>query len=269
MRSNTVWDPSRQPDPWTAGGSSWLDPDEPPPFEVVNPLGTANALLVCDHASNRIPRRLGDLGLSSSQLSEHIAWDPGAAAVARGLAARLDATLILGGYSRLVIDLNRPLESPELIPTRSDGIEVPGNQDLDPLARAARIAALFQPYHQAIARRLDAHPQPSPRLLSLHSFTPVLAGQRRPWPIGLAHGRDPRLARRLRRTLVPQGDWLVGDNQPYAVEDAHDFTLPTHGEGRGIPHLMIEIRQDGLLTAASIAAWVERLALAYEGLGEG
>ncbi len=245
-----------------------LDPDEPPPFEVVNPEGTANALLICDHASHRLPRRLAKLGLRHDQLQQHIAWDPGAAAVARGLAARLDAPLILSGYSRLAIDLNRPLTSPELIAAQSAGTPIPGNQGLSTEERAARLAALFLPYHQAIAEWLDAHPDPALRLLSLHSFTPSLGGQSRPWPVGLAYGRDPRLAQQL-RAVLRQADLVVGDNQPYGIEDAHDFTLPTHAERRGIPHVMIEIRQDGLQTQPQIADWVERLAKAYERLAEG
>ena len=246
-----------------------LDPDEPPPFELVNPGGRANALLVCDHAANRLPRRLAGLGLAHDQMQQHIAWDPGAAAVARGLAARLDAPLILAGYSRLAIDLNRPLASPDLIPTQSAGVPIPGNQGLSQPQRAARIAALFLPYHRAIARWLDAHPDPGLRLISLHSFTPQLAGQSRPWPIGIAYGRDPRLATRLRQVLDQQTGLLVGDNQPYAIEDAHDFTLPTHGEGRGIQHVMIEIRQDGLQTPEQTTDWVARLAQAYACMGEG
>jgi predicted N-formylglutamate amidohydrolase len=246
--------------PEDAGEPLLLDSDEPPPFEIVNPGGAANALLVCDHASNRLPRRLGGLGLTHDQMQEHIAWDPGAAEVARGLAARLDASLILGGYSRLAIDLNRPLGSPDLIPAESDGVPIPGNQALRQPERVARIVALFLPYHRAIAQWLDAHPDPALRLISLHSFTPRLAGQSRPWPIGLAYGRDPRLAQQLRRALTRQADLLVGDNEPYGIEDTHDFTLPTHGERRGIPHVMIEIRQDGLRTQPQVAGWVERLA---------
>jgi predicted N-formylglutamate amidohydrolase len=254
--------------PEEATAPALLAPDEPPPFAIVNPEGSANALLVCDHASNRLPRRLAGLGLTGDLLQRHIAWDPGAEAVARGLAARLDAPLILGGYSRLAIDLNRPLASPELIPEQSDGVTIPGNRGLTAAERGARIAGLFLPYHRAIARWLDAHPDPGLLLISLHSFTPRLAGVRRPWPVGLAYGRDARLAARLRQVLDRHGELLIGDNQPYAIEDAYDFTLPTHGERRGIPHVMIEIRQDGIAEPAQVAAWVERLAQACQRVGE-
>ncbi|WP_240905951.1 N-formylglutamate amidohydrolase [Thiorhodococcus mannitoliphagus] len=268
MTDEAGWGAWAQLVPEMAQAPALLDPDEPPPFEVVNPGGAANLLLVCDHASNRLPRRLGSLGLTPEQLEQHIAWDPGAAAVARGLAARLDAPLILGGYSRLAIDLNRPLESPDLIAAQSAGIPIPGNQGLRPEARTARIAALFLPYHRAIAQWLDAHPDPARQLISVHSFTPRFVGQSRPWPVGLAYGRDPRLAQQLRHVLARQSDLLVGDNQPYAIEDAHDFTLPTHAERRGMPHVMVEIRQDGLQRPAQIADWVERLAQACQHIDE-
>ncbi len=238
-----------------------LEPDEPPPVEVVQPLGTAGLVLVCDHASNRIPRRLASLGLGCASLAAHIAWDPGAAAVARALAARLDAPLVLGGYSRLVIDLNRPLSSPESIPEHSAGVPIPGNRNLPAADRRARIDQLFQPYHLAIAELLAARAKRSQPtlLLSLHSFTPQLEGRQRPWQVGVAHGRDRRLADRLRPLLAHDGDLLVGDNQPYAVEDEFDYTLPIHGEGNGIPHVLLEIRQDCLTSAGAISVWVERL----------
>ncbi len=147
----------------SGGQTPLLGPDEPPAFEWINPQGRADALLVCDHASNRIPLALNDLGLGADQLARHIAWDPGAAEVARGLAARLDAPLLLGGYSRLAIDLNRPLASPESIAERSDGVSIPGNRALSPAARSQRIAALFDPYHQAIERLLDERVRPGNR----------------------------------------------------------------------------------------------------------
>lgn len=239
-----------------------LAPDEPPPFELVNPNGPAQAVLVCDHASNRVPRALAGLGLTGDQLGRHIAWDPGAAAVARGLADRLDATLLLGGYSRLVIDLNRPLASPESIAERSDGVTVPGNLTLGAGARSARVATFFAPYHREIARVLDARRGRATLLYSIHSFTPQLDGEERPWHLGVACGRDPRLARAMHRALAATAGLCVGYNQPYDVDDVHDYTLPTHGEGRGIPHVMIELRQDGLVRTADIAAWVDRLAQA-------
>jgi predicted N-formylglutamate amidohydrolase len=240
-----------------------LAADEPPPFEWVNPQGTADAVLVCDHASNRIPRALGRLGLCADDLARHIAWDPGAAEVARGLALRLDAPLVLSNYSRLVIDPNRPLASPESIPERSDGTVIPGNLGLSTEARAERVATLFDAYHQAIAELLAGRTGRPTLLLSIHSFTPHLGDEQRPWHAGVAYGRDGRLTALLVPALRQPGDLLVGENLPYGVDDVHDYTLPTHGEGRGIAHAMIEMRQDGLADAAGIAAWVDRLAGAW------
>jgi len=239
-----------------------LAPDESPPFEQINPAGTSAMVLVCDHASNRIPRALRDLGLGPEQLARHIAWDPGAAAVARGLCARLDAPLILAGWSRLVIDLNRPLASPESIPEVSDGVRVPGNLGLTAAARAIRVSALFKPYHRAVAALLDARASKPMLLLSIHSFTPVLGDEARPWHAGIACGADRRLADPLIRVLRRHVHLCIGDNKPYDVDHRYDYTLPIHGEGRCIRHAMIEIRQDQLGSAAGIDAWVARLASA-------
>lgn len=266
MTRSTCPGGAENPAPGTAHGDWLLDSGDPPPFEVVNPAGSARALIVCDHASNRIPRRLGSLGLTPHELAQHIAWDPGAAEVARGLAARLDAPLLLGGYSRLVIDLNRPLVSPESIAEQSAGIAVPGNRGLSREARARRVAELFEPYHRALAVRLDERMGQSPLLISIHSFTPELHGEPRPWHAGVAYGRDPRFAHRLFQALELDQNLTLGLNQPYGVDDEHDYTLPNHGESRGILHVMIEMRQDCIASAAGVDAWVERLARAYERL---
>jgi predicted N-formylglutamate amidohydrolase len=237
-----------------------LAPDESPPFEQINLDGTGAAVLVCDHASNRIPRALGDLGLGPEHLARHIAWDPGAAAVARGLCARLDAPLILAGWSRLVIDPNRPLASPESIPEVSDDVRIPGNLGLSAAARALRVSALFDPYHRAVAALLDARASKPIMLLSIHSFTPVLGDEARPWHAGVACGADRRLADPLIRALRCDDQLCIGDNEPYDVDHRYDYTLPIHAETRGIRHAMIEIRQDQLESATGIDAWVARLA---------
>jgi len=261
------------------GPDGLLDVGEPAACAVFNRDGAGRLLLVCDHAAHRVPRRLAGLGLAPARLATHIGWDPGAALVARQLARLLDAPLVLSAYSRLVIDCNRPLQSPESIPLQSDGVLIPGNQGLTAAQVAVRRAALFHPYHQAIARLLDARrAQPGP-LLSIHSFTPVLNGAARPWPIGISYRHDQGLGARLRaalQALAASGDPRcqadstpldpIGDNQPYPIEDAFDYTLPTHGEARGLPNLMIELRQDGLGTTAACAAWAARLAAAYRSL---
>jgi predicted N-formylglutamate amidohydrolase len=240
-----------------------LDPAEPPAFEILNPRGVGSAVLVCDHASNRVPRRLSTLGLEPEQLADHIGWDPGAAEVARRLSASLDAPLVLSGYSRLVIDCNRPLANAGSIAQQSAGIEIPGNIGLSPEERESRIDTLFRPYHQAIDRLLDGRARRPTLLLSIHSFTPTLNGHQRPWPIGVSYWRERGFADLVRDALAHRVDGIVGDNQPYPIEAEIDHTIPVHGEGRGLPSIMIEIRNDGLRNAEDAAAWASRLADAY------
>lgn len=239
-----------------------LQPDEPPAVEVVNPDGKSAAFLLCDHASNRIPRRLGTLGLSEAERADHIAWDPGAANMARRLSALLDAPLVLSGYSRLVIDCNRPLDSTQLTAPVSGGVIVPGNACVTDADRAARLSELHQPYHDTIADMLDARNRRPTLLLSIHSFTPELDDGPRPWPLSIAYGEDDRLARLLIPALRQDGT-VVGDNQPYAVSAWSDYSIPVHGERRGIPHVLVETRQDGIRTPEAASAWAGRLADAY------
>lgn len=242
-----------------------LAADEPPACEVGNALSTGTAVILCDHASNRVPRGLKHLGLDEAALASHIAWDPGAAEVARALAEHLAAPLVTSGYSRIVIDCNRPLASEGSIAATSDGVIVPGNQSITAAERARRAATLFHPYHHAIADVLDRRVVdglPSV-LLSVHSFAPELAGQRRPWDIGFAYGRNPRLALLLIEAFTCHGGLVVGRNQPYDIDDSIDYTIPVHGEQRGLPHVLIEIRQDLLTTPSTCAQWAARLAAAY------
>jgi predicted N-formylglutamate amidohydrolase len=250
-----------------AAAEPLLRADEPPAVEIVNANGNGRAVLLCDHASRRVPARLGTLGLDPAQLSDHIAWDPGAAEVAHRLSGHLDAPLVLSGYSRLVIDCNRPLSSPESIPGSSAGVPIPGNRGLSPEDRRIRVKGLFKPYHDAISRLLEGRSGHPTVLLSIHSFTPVLHGHRRPWQIGVSHWRDPHLAKLLIGALGRAGDLAIGDNEPYPIEEDIDYTIPRHGEGRGLPSAMIEIRQDGIQTEAGVAAWAARLAEVYRLIG--
>ena len=241
-----------------------LDPDETA-FEVVNIDGRGVAVLTCDHASNRFPRRLGSFGLDAAAIASHIAWDPGAAWVARRLSRLLDAPLVLSNFSRLVIDCNRPVESPTSAPAESAGVRIPGNERLSDVRAATRRAALFDPYHAAIRAVLDARRyagRPT-ALLAIHSFTPDYPHQIRPWTIGVSYNRDRRLAALLLDALAEDTTLIVGDNKPYSVDDESDYTIPVHGERRGIPHALIEIRQDGLATEAAAAIWADRLARAF------
>lgn len=243
--------------------TSLLEGDDVPPFEIVNGDGGSNVVLVCDHASHRVPSRLGTLGLEEARLREHIGWDPGAAAVARQLSSELDAALVLSGYSRLVIDCNRPLRSAQSIAVESDGVAIPANVGLSPEQTGLRARALFRPYHDAIARVLDRRRDRPSVLLSIHSFTPVMAGHVRPWNVGVSSRRKRRLASLLVAELAAHEDGLtVGDNQPYAIDDELDYTIPIHAEARGLPNALIEMRQDGLEKPADVRAWAGRLAAA-------
>jgi predicted N-formylglutamate amidohydrolase len=238
-----------------------LGDGEPPAVEIVNPDSEATCFLVCDHASKRLPRRLGDLGLTDAARESHIGWDIGAADLARRLAAGLNATLLLSGYSRLAIDCNRPLASPGSVPASSAGIAIPGNHGLDPLQIAQRRNSLFHPYHQAIAQALDRRRDrgQATALFSIHSFSPDVPGQCRPWHVEFAYNRDRRLAGLLLDSFAAEHDLTVGDNLPYNVDDESDHTIPVHGERRSLPHVLIEIRQDTLASPALIDRWAERL----------
>jgi predicted N-formylglutamate amidohydrolase len=247
----------------TGQAPALLGLDEPPPVEMVNPEGASHAVLVCDHASNKVPKRLQSLGLEPALLQEHIAWDPGAAVVARDVAAQLDAPLVLSGYSRLVIDCNRPLGHVDSIAARSAGIAIPANLGLSRAERSIRIDALFRPYHGTISELLDSRSNRPNWLISIHSFAPILNGRLRPWQIGISHWRDQRLAHLLLDALRHDGNFAIGDNAPYPIDRSIDYTIPVHGEGRDMPSVMIELRQDEIGTPAGATAWARRIVTAY------
>ena len=218
-----------------AGDTSLLlgSADEPPVVEH-NPLGHSPFLLTSDHFGRALPKSLGDLGLSESELTRHIAWDIGIAAVARTLSERLNAHLIAQRYSRLVIDCNRPFSSPSSIPLISEATTIPGNEGLTRQAIEARRREVFDPYHGRITEVIErraASGLPTV-LVSLHSFTPVYAGIKRPWHVGTLYQRDTRLPPLLLKALRAQTDLVVGDNEPYAVSNETDYTIPVHGEAR-------------------------------------
>ena len=239
-----------------------LDPDEPSPVIVERADSRSPVVFVADHAGRRLPRRLGDLGLPAADLERHIAYDIGILPVARSLARAFDAPLVAQVYSRLVVDCNRPTHVAQSIPETSELTEIPGNLRLPDAARRARIEALFRPYHGAIEALLEARAQARRPtvLIAMHSFTPVFLDVPRPWLIGLLYNRDARLARPLLDLLNQDSAPYVGDRLPYAVQDESDYTLPVHGERRGLPHVGIEIRQDLIAEAngqAAFAAWLE------------
>jgi predicted N-formylglutamate amidohydrolase len=235
--------------------------DVPPVLER-NAAGRSPFLLTCDHYGRLIPQALGDLGLPLSEMERHIAWDVGIAGVAEQLSSLLDAHLVAQRYSRLVIDCNRPPDAPSSIPLISEATTIPGNDGLTREAAEARRQLIFAPYHRRIAEIIDARLDAGipTVLVSLHSFTPVYAGIARPWHIGTLYQRDTRVPPLLLKLLRAESDLVVGDNEPYAVSDATDFTIPVHGEARGLPNTGIEIRQDLIADGAGQTQWAELLA---------
>ena len=234
-----------------------LQPEDGPAVTVENRDGRAPLLILCDHASPAIPRALGDLGLGETELARHIAYDIGAVEVARHFARWFDAPLVASSFSRLVVDCNRRPDDPGAIPPVSDGVVVPRNQDLAPTERAARLAECFEPYHGAIERCITAAARP-PSIISIHSFTPVMAGFQRPWQIGILWNQDKRIAGPLMHSLAVQGV-CVGDNQPYSAQDPHGYTLPLHAERHGLAHVLIEIRQDLIHEPVGAESWATLL----------
>jgi predicted N-formylglutamate amidohydrolase len=239
-----------------------LDSDEPDPVAFYNEAGGSVFFLACDHAGRAIPRRLGRLGLTELDTTRHIAWDIGIGAVGQLLSARLDAALIRQTYSRLVIDCNRDPAVPSSIPEISETTEISGNCGLTEIARAARVEAVFRPYHERIRAALDRRKAEGRAsvLVALHSFTPIFKGVSRPWDAAVLFNRDPRLAHILAGLLRSEGGLVIGENEPYRVTDLTDYTVPVHGERRGLPHVEIEIRQDLITESAGQAAWAARLA---------
>jgi len=246
----------------TGSQAGLLDSDEPLPWHAENPQGSSGYLIICDHAGRRIPRRLGELGLSGNDLQRHIAWDIGAAEVAAGLGRRLDACVILQTYSRLVIDCNRPLGSPGSIVTHSEDTAIPGNVGITAPEVAVRQHEIFQSYHGRIREQIDAQRAQgvTPWLICMHSFTPVFGGVVRSWHAGVLYNRDARLAQAVLAALRREGDLVIGDNEPYAASDTTDYAIPVYGEALGLPHVGIEIRQDLIADAAGQRAWSQRLA---------
>ncbi len=225
-------------------------------YEQYGHKGSSGLIFVCDHASNALPQRFGDLGLSRALLETHIAHDIGAAAVTRALADAYSATAILACWSRLLIDLNRGADDPTIVMKLSDGSIIPGNRDADV---AARIVEFHKPYHAAIeaeiARQRDTGIVPA--LISIHSFTPSWKNVPRPWQIGILWDRDDRLAKPLLEGFARAG-FTVGDNEPYRGELENDC-MYVHGTMHGLPHVLIEIRQDLIATDDMARAMAMRI----------
>ena len=239
-----------------------LGPDERPPYSRYNPGGESGVVLVCDHARNAVPRSLAGLGLSSEVLKTHVGLDIGCESLSKQIADRLDSVLVVAGFSRLVVDPNRPPGHPTSIPSQSDGIEIPGNRSLTERDRQRRIDEIFTPYHEAVAVELEQTFRRHRRvaLVSMHSFTPRMGGEARPWHLGILWSRDQRLSAPLLESLRREPDLCVGDNQPYDARDNLGYTVDAYDGMDGLAQVMIEVRQDLLIANEDVSWWADLLA---------
>ena len=252
--------------PGADGTAGLLSADEPTPFLELSRQGMSPFVIVVDHASARIPRSLGDLGLPAAELKRHIAWDIGALAVARHVAVTLDAALIAQNYSRLVIDCNRDPTVESSIPLLSESTVIPGNANLSDEQKLVRRREIFDPYHQRIRELLDARAAAGrPTILvAQHSMTDIYQGARREMHAAIIYIRDRRFAGLMLERLRRDASLYIADNEPYFVSDATDYTVPRHGEARGLAHVEIEVRQDLVGHAAGQAEWAERISRALQ-----
>jgi predicted N-formylglutamate amidohydrolase len=236
--------------------------DEGEPVIVINESGRSPVLLVCEHAGKVIPQSLGPLGLAAEDLTRHIAWDIGAEAVSLKLAKALDAPLVLQRYSRLVYDCNRPPDSPDAMPVMSETTRIPGNENLSPDVRFARIRSIYRPFHDRVSQLLDrrAANKAASLIVTMHSFTPTYKGTRRHLDLGVLHDRDSRLADLVLRLCGRMKDIVVRRNEPYGPQDGVCHTLNLHGGARGLHHVMLEIRNDLINQEAGQTQWASRLA---------
>lgn len=232
----------------------------PPVARVVNAQGSSSYVLLCEHASRYIPEKYQDLGLAPSELARHIAWDIGAEEVAVQLSNHLDAPLVCANYSRLLIDLNRPVDSSSSVPHLSEATFIPGNANLSRAERQARIDAYFTPFQTCVGRLLDARvaTRRSTTIIGVHSFTPVYNGVERPWQAGILFRKSAQFGSALVAALGgPAAN--IAENEPYQIDDESDYTVPVHGEARGLDAVLVEIRQDLIATASGAKVWAERL----------
>ena len=235
-----------------------IGPDDPPPYTVINDQGKAKVLLTGDHVSNVMPKALGNLGLDRSALKQHIAYDIGTRKLINHLSEHLDAPAVLAGYSRLVVDLNRSLEDPSVMPEISDEQVIPGNQNLSQAHRNERIHCFYTPYRKAIDSKLHRFREQGvvPAFISIHSFTPQMAGFVRPWHAGILWDKDPRIPVPLMENLGAHPDGFnIGNNEPYSGKHPADYTIDHHAEAAGLPHVSIEIRQDLVDTEEGAERW--------------
>ena len=243
---------------------SLLAHDEPEPTQIIEGPDPG-LLLECEHAGCAVPRHLCDLGLVDDDLKSHIGWDIGTAHLTRNLSQRLGAPAVMQRYSRLVIDCNRSPDSPDSMPEISHGVSIPGNRNLSSEDRLSRRKSIFDPFDRAVGNMMS---KPGLKLaIAIHSFTPFAFGVERPWDIGFLYRQDPETADKacnLISRLKPSV--IIGHNQPYRIGAVAEWFIPKHVEPRGLPHLMIEIRNEHIATSDGAEEWSELLADVIFGL---
>jgi predicted N-formylglutamate amidohydrolase len=242
-------------------GVTLLGPADPDPVEIVNPNGRSPVLLVCEHAGRAIPSALRGLGIASGEMDRHIAYDIGAEGLARKLANALDAMLVLQRYSRLVVDCNRPREARDCMPAMCDGTPIPANRAITEGERTLRLEEIHRPFHDAIRALLDLRTGHPTIIATIHSFTPRLANADRPWQIGVCFNRDGSFAEKFMRAFGSANPVIsAAFNEPYIVDDISDYTVPVHAEGRGLPHVLLEVRNDQLANDLGQERWAHLIA---------
>jgi predicted N-formylglutamate amidohydrolase len=233
--------------------------------EVHNADGRAPLLLVCEHASPRIPERFGTLGLDPADVRAHIGWDIGALDLARALSDRLDAPLVHAGMSRLIYDCNRPPDSPTAIRDVSEHFQIPGNRGLSEPERAERVQHCYLPFlallEDSVERAIERTPfVGTPNIITIHTFTPVFDGKARAVELGVLHGSDPTLADRMLRMANAVTGLKAERNAPYDAADGVLHTIEQQAVARGLPGVMLEVRNDLVDTPQRVAAVSDRLA---------
>lgn len=228
---------------------------------LINGDARTGIILMCDHATNHVPEGYDNLGLTDSNLEEHIAYDIGAEAVTRKICDLMGVSAVLGPVSRLLIDCNREDNRRSLVPAESDGVVIPANQDLTPASIEARKQAYYYPFHDACERLVAEHVAEGlvPLVLGVHSYTPIMNGEGRPWHVGFLWNKDPRLAQALIGLLERETDLAIGDNLPYSGADLY-HTMQRHGADHGLPQTTLEIRQDLVDDEAKTTEWAALIA---------
>lgn len=238
-----------------------LTESDPPPYQLVNPRGEGRGLVICDHASNRVPRVLKGLGIQKSDLMRHIGWDIGTEDIGRHISRALDMPLVLASYSRLVVDLNRAPNHKECIPEVSDRTAIPANEGLSAKDKEKRLKEIFHPYQAQIEKQVARLSRKgAPFLLSIHSYTPIMGAEKRPWHIAILWNRQEKVAKQLIAEIRRQHpEYLVGSNEPYSLKDERfvNSTMYRHAEKRNLPYIFVEFRQDLVDTKEKAAEWAE------------